>query len=94
MIKSWEELGEVLSEFESRLGVLELSDNGALVHSLEERIKELEKTIEALKIPEWNRKQWDTVEQLQSEVRGWRQKHAELLLALDKRKEADNSKYV
>ena len=34
--------------------------------------------------PEWSLRQWDVVRQLQAEVRGWRQKHAEVLLAMDK----------
>ena len=34
--------------------------------------------------PVWLIKQWDKVQQLQSEVQGWRQKHAEMMVALDK----------
>lgn len=34
--------------------------------------------------PEWTGRQWDKVQQLQSEVEGWRQKHSETMLALDK----------
>ena len=32
----------------------------------------------------WQRNQWDKVQQLQSEVEGWREKHAEALLAIDR----------
>jgi len=34
--------------------------------------------------PEWTKRQWYKVQQLQSEVADWRQKHAEALLAIDK----------
>ena len=34
--------------------------------------------------PLWAARQWDSVEQLKSEVRSWRKKHAETLLAIDK----------
>ncbi len=34
--------------------------------------------------PEWTKKQWDALTQLRSEVAGWREKHAEALLAIDK----------
>lgn len=38
---------------------------------------------EPLPTPAWDKKQWDTVQQLQAEVRGWRQKHAEALKEID-----------
>ncbi len=34
--------------------------------------------------PAWQKSQWDKVQQLQSEVVGWRQKHSEMMLELDK----------
>lgn len=34
--------------------------------------------------PVWTRRQYDKVQQLQSEVEGWRQKHAEMMKTLDK----------
>ena len=35
--------------------------------------------------PEWNKNQWDFVLQIKAEVQGWRQKHAEMMLELDKK---------
>ncbi len=35
---------------------------------------------------EWSRHQWDVVQQLKDEVTGWREKHAEVLLAINKAK--------
>ncbi len=34
--------------------------------------------------PEWTSRQWDMVQQLRSEVTGWRKNHAEMMLAVDK----------
>ncbi len=42
---------------------------------------------------EWVGKQWDVVTQLRSEVQGWRKKHAETLLALDKLNKKPESKW-
>lgn len=36
--------------------------------------------------PEWTNRQWDKVQQLESEVVGWREKHATTLLEIDKLK--------
>ncbi len=49
--------------------------------------REIEKLLEIkppIEQPEWTRKQWDAIQQLRSEVAGWREKHAESLLAIDK----------
>jgi len=35
-------------------------------------------------MPEWNRKQWDKLQQLESEVKGWRPKHYEALTEIDR----------
>ena len=43
-----------------------------------------ERPDESLPEPEWTKKQWGYVQQIKSEVVGWRQKHAELQLAIDK----------
>lgn len=34
--------------------------------------------------PEWGKRQWDVVLQVKAEVVGWREKHAEMMLKLDK----------
>ncbi len=47
--------------------------------------------------PQWNNRQWDKVQQLESEVRGWRQKHAESLKDIDRlnaKAEDGNKKYI
>ena len=44
--------------------------------------------------PAWTGGQWDKVQQLQSEVQGWRQKHAETLLAIDKLVKAKKKAYL
>ena len=44
----------------------------------------LEEPIPEKPQPEPTRGQWDIVNQLRAEVRGWRKKHAEILLAYDK----------
>ncbi len=33
--------------------------------------------------PKWSNKQWDYVQQLESEITGWRQKHSEMMKTLD-----------
>ena len=56
----------------------------------------VEERLEAVPLPqpEWEANQWDAVTQLKSEVVGWRQKHDETLLELDKlRKPKRKSKY-
>ncbi len=47
-----------------------------------------ERQIEANSLgqPEWSNRQWDKFQQLQSEIEGWRKKHAEVLLGLDRLK--------
>lgn len=45
---------------------------------------EREEVLELEPEPLWTARQWDSVEQLKSEVRSWRKKHAETLLAIDK----------
>jgi len=50
----------------------------------EERLGLLEGRLEPLPQPEWTEKQWDKVQQLQSEVVGWRPKLAKIQLAYDK----------
>ncbi len=47
--------------------------------------RELE-TIKEPIIENWSNKQWDYVEQIKSEVTGWRQKHAEMMLKFDKKR--------
>ena len=66
LVKSYPELGEVLAEMRIDISVLQNSDNGAYDHRLEGRIIELEKTIETLKIPRWDRDQWGSVDQLKA----------------------------
>ncbi len=57
--------------------------------------REIEETQQAPNLePLWSSRQWDKVQQLQSEVMGWRQKHAEMMMELDKmRKPKRNPKY-
>ena len=38
------------------------------------------------RVEPWTNRQWDKVQQLESEVVGWREKHAEVLLEIDKQK--------
>lgn len=78
------EIGEILAEFESHISYLEMSQPN--LSYVNEDIEEIKKKLDNVIQPEWTKKQWDIVQQLQAEVRGWRQKHAEMMLALDKRK--------
>ena len=41
-------------------------------------------TYETIPEPEWTRRQWDKVQQIQAEVEGWRPKHTEMERALEK----------
>lgn len=54
------------------------------VLTVDERVSILEDIRNKAPELEWNGKQWDIVQQIQSELRGWREKHAEMLLKLDK----------
>ena len=39
--------------------------------------------------PEWTKKQWDVVDQLLYEVRGWREKHARILKEIERMRTND-----
>ena len=69
-----EEILDILSEHEDRLGILESRPGTYSEPPIEKMPEE----------PEWTAKQRDMINQLKSEVTGWRKKHAETLLALDK----------
>jgi len=82
LIKTFEELGDIVAELENRVALLEYSQPN--LSYIKEDIEELKKELDSLIQPAWSKKQWDKVQQLQSEVMGWRQKHSEALLAIDK----------
>jgi len=42
---------------------------------------------------EWTRRQWDVIRQLEAEVRGWRQKHAEMMLKMDRLEARNNEPF-
>lgn len=73
MIHNWQELGEELAEFENRIALIE---NSMPNHREEQEERQPE--------PEWLVNQWDIVQQLQSEIRGWRTKYNETLNELEK----------
>lgn len=89
MIKSWEALGEELSEIELRLSFLENSDKTAFLDQLEQRITDLEKR--AIPVEEWTPKQWDAVKQLKAQVLHLSNKVEEMRVA--KRKPNRYTKY-
>ena len=78
MIHSFEELGEVLAEFENRISFLENSQH---FHEPKE-----EHSISEICTPEseWSKNQRDTMNQLKAEVVHWRKQHSEVLLEIDK----------
>ena len=47
-------------------------------------IAEEKKREQIHQVNEWSWRQWDYVRQIQAEVRGWRQKHAKMMLTVDK----------
>jgi len=51
-----------------------------------EEILTVEERLDMKPLPQakWAAKQWDKVQQLQSEVTGWREKHAKIMLAYEK----------
>ncbi len=52
--------------------------------TVEERLE-----VKPLPQPEWEVRQWDKVQQLQSEIIGWRPKHAEMMLKFDKKRKEE-----
>ena len=86
MTLTLEMIGEILADMESGISSLEMRQPN--LSYIKEDIEELKKKLDNLVQPEWTGKQWDIVEQILSEVRGWRQKHAETLLVADKAKKA------
>lgn len=81
MIKSIAEICEAIADLDDRMRLLEMSQPN--LSDIEEGIEELKGKLASLFQPEWLERQWDMVQQLQAEVRGWRQKHAEVLLVID-----------
>ena len=79
-----EMIGEMIADLDDRVRLLELSQPN--LSYIKEDIEELKKKLDSLIQPEWTMKQWGMIRQLQAEVRGWRQKHAETLLVVDKAK--------
>lgn len=75
-------LGKILAERseEERKDIHNLLNNFPILETeqVEEDIKEV------LEAPQWVSGQWDAVDQLKSEVVGWREKHAKALLEIDK----------
>ena len=75
--------GETLAELENRISILENSmPNRSIREIVLEVLKENQPPLET----KWVVKQWDTVQQLLSEVRGWRKKHALTLKEVDRLK--------
>ena len=56
--------------------------------TLEERLE-----MKPLPQPQWVGSQWDALNQLKSEVQGWRQKHATMMTELDKLNKKPKSKF-
>jgi len=56
-------------------------DKDTRIQELEQKLTSME---ESLISEPWNIKQWDIVNQMKAEVVGWRPKHSELQLAVDK----------
>lgn len=75
LITSFEKLGELLSEWENRFSLIE--------NSLPNSVSPPE-PVQNVPEPEWSAKQRDAFLQLKSEVVGWRQKHAEMMVLLEK----------
>ena len=82
-------IGEILADMESRISLLENSQSN--LSYIKEDIDNLTKRVDNIVQPQWTGKQWDKIQQLQSEVEGWRQKHAEALLAIDKQKKLEKT---
>ncbi len=82
MITTFQELGDILAEFENRISAIENA-----LPNVHPGIKDVQTE------PQWVASQWDKVQQLHSEVQDWRQKHAEMMTELDKLNRKKKSKF-
>ncbi len=97
--QSWDKMIRVPKPLIPKSRLREVEDTRARLQAFADKVHPYpyvvrEELLELEPEPLWTARQWDSVEQLKSEVTGWRKKHAEMLLKLDQlTKQKPKSKY-